>query len=401
MKVFPHGIGEGDKPTRYLVRPDYPGRKDDPPEVLRGDVGMTRALIDSVDRRWKFTSGVLSWHPDDKVSPEKEEEIMDAFERVAFAGLEPDQRNILWVRHIHAGHHELHFVIPRLELSSGKAFNACPPGWQKDFDVFRDLFNWREQWARPDDPARERESPPKKADLFKARLERWGKEVKESEYDKAREAVHAYLKEKIVQGLVSDRAGILAALKEAGLSINRAGKDYISVKDPESGKKLRFKGSIYREGWTPMTVESEENEEEERGKTRKIIARLEQDLERVLEKRGNYNRKRYPPKWPDIEQQLRLVLPEKQEALNHDRIGKDAQSVFDPVGAELQRPTGDLRPKAENPGRQPDAAPDGITEFETLVQRCQRSVRELANRVAEIEKRRVEQDAPAPRMRMR
>jgi hypothetical protein len=34
-------------------------------------------------------------------------------------------------------------------------------------------------------------------------------------------------------------------------------------------------------------------------------------------------------------------------------------------------------------------------------QRCQRSVRELADRVAEIEKRRVEQQTPAPRMRMR
>jgi hypothetical protein len=402
MKVFPHGLGEGDKPTRYLVRPDYPGREENPPEVLRGDVGMTCALIDSIDRRWKFTSGVLSWHPDDKVSPEKEEEVMDAFERVAFAGLEPDQRNILWVRHSHSGHHELHFVIPRLELSSGKDFNACPPGWQKDFGVFRDLFNHQEQWARPDDPARARENPPKKADLFKARLERWGKEVKESEYDKAREAIHAYLKEKIVQGLVSDRAGILAALKEAGLSINRAGKDYISVKDPESGKKLRFKGTIYREGWTPRSAEPEENEEEGREKTRKIIARLEQDLVRVWEKRGNYNSKRYPAKWPDIEQQLRLVLPEKQETLNHDGIGKDAQSVFDPVGAELQRPAGDLRPEAENPGGQPDASPDGIADLETLVQRCQRSVRELADRVAEIEKRRVEREvAPAPRIRMR
>ncbi|MDR2819173.1 MAG: relaxase/mobilization nuclease domain-containing protein [Desulfovibrio sp.] len=402
MKVFPHGLGEGDKPTRYLVRMDYPGREEKPPEVLRGDPGITRALIDSIDRRWKFTSGVLAWHPDDKVSPEKEEEVMDAFERVAFAGLEPDQRNILWVRHNHAGHHELHFVIPRLELSSGKAFNACPPGWQKDFDVFRDLFNWREQWARPDDPARERENPPKKADLFKARLERWGKEVKESGYDKAREAIHAYLKEKIVQGLVSDRAGILAALKEAGLSINRAGKDYISVKDPESGKKLRFKGSIYRENWTPRTAEPEENEEEGREKTRKIIARLEQELERVLEKRGNYNRKRYSLKWADIEQQFRLVLPEKQEALNHDRNGTDAQPVFDPIGTERERPAGGLRPEAENSGGQPDASPDGIAGLEALVHRCQRSVRELANRVDEIEKRRVEREtAPAPRMRMR
>ncbi len=160
MTVFPHGTGDGNKPTRYLVRPDYPGRKDAPPEVLRGDVGMTRSLIDSITRKWKYTAGALSWHPDDKVSPEKEEEVMDAFERVAFAGLEPDQRNILWVRHVHAGHHELHFVIPRMELSSGKAFNACPPGWEEDFAPFRDLCNHREQWARPDDPAREREELP-------------------------------------------------------------------------------------------------------------------------------------------------------------------------------------------------------------------------------------------------
>lgn len=402
MKVFPHGTGEGGKPTRYLVRPDYPGRDTRPPQVLRGDIGMTRALIDSIHRKWKYTAGVLSWHPDDKVSPEKEEEVMDAFEQVAFAGLEPDQRNILWVRHIHAGHHELHFVIPRLELSSGNDFNACPPGWQKDFDVFRDLFNHREQWARPDDPARERKELPKKADLFKARMERWGKEVKESEYDKAREAIHVYLKEKISQGVVADRASILAALKEAGLIINRAGKDYISVKDPESGKKLRFKGVIYRENWTLRIAEPEESAEEKQEKTRKTIAHLEQDLGRVLEKREICNRKRYPPKWIRVEQQSRLILPEKQEVVNHDRNGTDAQSVFDPIGAELRRPAGDVRPADENAGRHPGASSGGFADIEALIQRCQRCVRELADHIAEIEKRRIDQEAaPTPRMRLR
>ena len=79
MKIFPHGTGEGDKPSRYLVRPDYPGRDTAPPQVLRGDPAMTRALVDSIERRWKFTSGALSWHPDDTVSEEQEEEVMDAF----------------------------------------------------------------------------------------------------------------------------------------------------------------------------------------------------------------------------------------------------------------------------------------------------------------------------------
>ena len=43
MKVFPHGTGAGDKPIRYLVRPDYPGRDTAPPQVLRGNPAMTRA----------------------------------------------------------------------------------------------------------------------------------------------------------------------------------------------------------------------------------------------------------------------------------------------------------------------------------------------------------------------
>ena len=34
MKVFPHGTGEGDKPSRYLVRPDYPGRDTAPPQEI-------------------------------------------------------------------------------------------------------------------------------------------------------------------------------------------------------------------------------------------------------------------------------------------------------------------------------------------------------------------------------
>ena len=170
MKVFPHGKGGGHAPTHYLVRMDYPGRKECPPTVLRGNVALTRKLIDSLDTTWKFTAGVLSWHPDDIVTPDQERKVMDSFEAVAFAGLEEDQRNILWVRHGHAGHPELHFVIPRVELGSGKAFNPCPPGWQKAFDIFRDLLNVTEGWASPDDPARARIHTPDHADLHKARL---------------------------------------------------------------------------------------------------------------------------------------------------------------------------------------------------------------------------------------
>lgn len=300
MKVFPHGQGGGDGPTHYLVRLDYPGRDELPPEVLRGDVDTTRALIDSLDTKWKFTAGVLSWHPDDKVTAEQERRVMDNFEQVAFAGLEPDQHNILWVKHSHASHHELHFVIPRVELSSGKAFNPCPPGWQKHFDVFRDLHNHREGWARPDDPARARLHTPEHADLHKARLLRWGKTPGKDECGEAKQAIHEYLRQSIEQGTATNRTDILTALQEAGLEINRVGKDYITVKDPESGEKLRLKGGIYAEQWK-LELPGRTHESQSRAGATGIgsfdpatVQRLAAELERVVEKRAQYNRGRYP-----------------------------------------------------------------------------------------------------------
>ena len=407
MKVFPHGTGEGDKPSRYLVRPDYPGRDTAPPQVLRGDPAMTRTLIDSIERRWKFTSGVLSWHPDEKVREEQEEEVMNAFERVAFAGLEADQRNILWVRHTHAGHHELHFLIPRLELSSGKDFNACPPGWQKDFDVFRDLFNWREGWARPDDPARARDELPKKADLFKARMARWGKEIRESDRDRAKEAIHAFLKEKVTQGLVRNREDVLNALKEQGLRINREGWDYISVIAPNSGMKMRFKGGFYASAWTPKVAPpkadlEEEPEEKKRETARRMVARLQQDFERVIEKRAACNTKRYPAKWTQLPDEEALLLPQLQEDTLHDRNRTDADAEPETDGGELQRPDDGLRHEDGRTGGQANADSDGTSHLEAIVQRCQRSVRQLADLVGDLEKRRIARERQnRPRRRMR
>ena len=239
--------GETAAPPRAIWYGRTPGRDTHSPEVLRGDVERMRALIDSLDTIWRFTAGVLSWQPDDTVTPEQERRVMDDFEAVAFAGLEEDQRAILWVRHSHAGHHELHFVIPRLELSSGWAFNPCPPGWQKDFDVFRNLHNVREGWARPDDPQRARLCTPDHADLHAVRLLRWGRKPGRNQREENRQAVHDYVLTLLEQGKIRTREDIIQALEEAGLKIGHMGKNYLTVHDQESGDKLRLKGGIYAE----------------------------------------------------------------------------------------------------------------------------------------------------------
>ena len=343
MKVFPHGQGGGDGPTHYLVRPDYPGRDELPPEVLRGDVETTRDLIDSLDTKWKFTAGVLSWHPDDAVTPEQEQRVMDDFEEMAFAGMEPDQRNILWVRHSHAGHHELHFVIPRVELSSGKAFNPCPPGWQKHFDVFRDLHNHREGWARPDDPARARIHTPEHADLHNARLLRWGKTPSKDDRAAAKEAIHQYMQATIEQGLVRNREDVLQALAGAGLEINRAGKDYITVKDPESGEKLRLKGGIYAEHWKLELADREIEGQNRTGAPGDgspdpaTVRHLESEFARIVESRAGYNRGRYPAPVRQLGAERDFTLPDSERRLWLEMSASPGLDPVHPDGRGLER----------------------------------------------------------------
>ena len=307
IKVFPHGKGGGQGPVNYVTSDHYQGRDELPPTVLRGDPEITKNLIDDVGKQgrvWKFSAGVLSWHPDDEVSPRQEQDVMDAFEQVAFAGLETDAYNILWVRHEHANHHELHFVIPRMELNTGKAFNALPPGWQKEFDVLRDLFNEREQWARPDDPARARTRQPGNTGLINARRKRVGL----SEREDPREAVHAYVEERIAQGLIQNRVDVQQSLQEIGLEINRSGKNYITFILPENGKKYRLKGGVYDESWSIEQTAAIQNGagQERTGTAITIRIRdLEQELERIITKRSAYNRTRYATEKPRDHVQMR------------------------------------------------------------------------------------------------
>ena len=393
MKVFPHGTGDGDRPVRYLIREDVPSRKEHPPEVLRGDPKLTAALINSIERRWKFTSGVLAWHPDDDVNEAQERDVMDAFERVAFAGLEADQRHILWVRHRHAGHHELHFLIPRMELSSGKDFNACPPGWQKDFSVFRDLFNWREGWARPDDPVRARDFLPDKADLLHAQAARWNRDIKSSDREETKAAITELLKGRLTQGDIKSREDVLRTLREEGLPISRTSKDFISVVVPESGLRVRLKGGIFAETWKPKEESLEEEARPNKQEIQKRITSLEEELERVLEKRKRINRKRYPSLWPE------------QTNILEDRIINERNRTPAYQGAEKEG----RGESAARQGRCQPSAPAGgsnatpeIRSGRTaeLLRRCWEAVRELAELIAQAERRKCEREEDSFRMRM-
>jgi len=292
IKFASGGRGGGAEIAAYLTAADREGRGHAPPEVVRGDMDRTRELIDSIERKWSYTHGVLSFALEDTPSKEQQEEAMDVFERLAFAGMDPEQYDITWVRHQHTegGRVELHFVTPRMELSTGKALNVAPPGWERSYAPLRDTLNWSQGWARPDDADRATElhrAPERADDGFRLR--------------EGREGIHAYLTALVAAERVTDRGSMVLALQEAGLQVPRQGKDYLTVHDPDSGEKFRMKGRIYEKEWTydreldrAVATAAVQPDGRDRGIDLGRADAAREQLEATIRSRAAHHAERYP-----------------------------------------------------------------------------------------------------------
>lgn len=292
IKFTSGGRGGGAEIAAYLTAADREGRGHAPPEVVRGDMDRTRELIDSIERKWSYTHGVLSFALEDTPSKEQQEEAMDVFERLAFAGMDPEQYDITWVRHQHTegGRVELHFVTPRMELSTGKALNVAPPGWERSYAPLRDTLNWSQGWARPDDADRATElhrAPERADDGFRLR--------------EGREGIHAYLTALVAAERVTDRGSMVLALQEAGLQVPRQGKDYLTVHDPDSGEKFRMKGRIYEKEWTydreldrAVATAAVQPDGRDRGIDLGRADAAREQLEATIRSRAAHHAERYP-----------------------------------------------------------------------------------------------------------
>ena len=324
IKFFRNGQGGGSGPVDYLIEREVVAydqnrntvrdehgdvmlfAREPLPEVMRGDAERMRALIDACPHQWTYRAGVLAFTGEDAPSPYQQRHVMDAFEDLAFAGLEADQRDMLWVRHTHEGRVELHFVTPRMELVSGRSLNIAPPGYQKHYDALRDVLNKEHGWSDPLAPERARET----VSLIES--------IRRGE---ARELIQDWINERIVTGEIHNRQTMTVALEAAGFDLPRAGKNYITVRDPETDERWRLKGELFREDWTRENTLERALERQAREPSRTgsrldavPIEELRDRLQRSLEARAGYNRDRYP--------QLHGREPEALERSHGDDRGR-------------------------------------------------------------------------------
>ncbi|WP_415407280.1 relaxase/mobilization nuclease domain-containing protein [Sulfurovum sp. CS9] len=231
VKFFKYGSGNGKSAFAYLLNHRV---HEGTSRVLRGKADYTLSLIQSLNTKKKYKSGCLSFEEKD-ISAKHKEEIMDLFEETIFPGIAKENRNIVWIEHTDKNRLELNFVIPRVEISSYKAFNPYFHRVdQRRFSLFRDYINSRYQFSNPMDP--------KKAQTLQ--LDDMVKYSKNEHIKK----LDAYLLSLIERNALKNRDELIYELKSIGYEITRIGKEYISIKTKDT-KAIRLKGKYYKEKW--------------------------------------------------------------------------------------------------------------------------------------------------------
>lgn len=352
IKFLAHGQGSARGAVNYLLgERDHNGEERAEVTVLSGDPHLVAEVADASAHQWRYTSGVIAWSPEDNPTPEQINQVVQDFERTAFAGLDPDQYATCAVLHREQdGTAHIHTLTARVELSTGKALNIAPPGHEKTFDPLRDYWNHSQGWARPDDPERFRHVQP-------------GHEPHRSHPDrhpKTRAEITAHIEALAADGLVTNAKEVRQELADIG-EITRASKDYVSVRPHGEDKAIRLRGELYRDNWTiDQTLEREARRAQSAAAGRDgqrdpdAAERARKRLEAATGRREAYHRERYQRPEPQLEQAAELS---RGWATGADRTDREAPSHGSGTGRALEpggRTTELDAPGSDHGGRDAD-----------------------------------------------
>jgi hypothetical protein len=313
-----YGAGGSGPALDYLTGYLVGGQARDPkPEVVRGDPALVAQIIDSLPFERRYSSGVLSFAPEDRVTPEIQEDIINRFEKTVFAGIPPDRRSIVWIKHGDKGRHELHFVVPRVDLGTGKSLNIAPPtpASRQLLDTLRESINRRYGFRDPGDPGcAQSVSLPNHIAKLAAQARRLGQSARPD----IRQTLTERLEEQARAGSILSRADVNRWLKEQGFGITREGVNYVTITRPDTGERVRLKGNIFRQHFSPQELVTAPAPQDP---TR--LFRLDRQLERLAEKRAAFHRARYGTKETDLTKE------------SHDRTGEPITHRRPTLGAVL------------------------------------------------------------------
>ena len=326
VDFFRHGSGLSKGCLDYLLGED---REREHALVLSGDVELTAQLIDSSPFAKKYTSGCLSFYEHD-LSDQDKQKIMQNFEECLFPGLDKDQYQILWVQHQDKVNQdtgqtrlELNFVIPNVELSTGKRLQPFYAPVDLDrVDLFKQITNTEHSLYDPDDPEH------RQLFLNKKNLPKDIKDFKEQ--------LHQRVYRAVANGEVADRQELVQWLESNQINVTRQVKNSISIENPYEGAKrpIRLEGEIYEQGFRATgeyRQEVQQRIEEYRGTTSERYRANVTDYQRQLEHKSQYHSDRYPTVGRENSPEHSKQRPNGREAV--EPVSKLAAIEIEPFNA--------------------------------------------------------------------
>ena len=326
IKFLDHGKGSAAHASAYVLDQfDHRGNLRAGVHVLRGDATTFNSICNASPHLWKYTSGVVAWSKDDDPTDEQILEVLNDFEKHAFAGLDQSQYHLFAVLHTDDdGSKHIHVLVPRLDLQSGKSLNIAPPGHEKHFDALRDYFNTKYQWSRPDDPLlRNFTQEPNHIAKLNKQAE---KIIAQHDLEKLKKSqFRRFINEHIHRLLgieIENRADIVRALKQLnGVQSVKAGKNYLTV-TLNNNDKHRLKGAFYDEKFELGAYAERLREAESNKPTDRELAAALTDADQLREtyraKRAAYHEQYHPFKRDREYDKIHRI----QSKLDFDRGGE-------------------------------------------------------------------------------
>ena len=326
VDFFRHGSGLSKGCLDYLLGED---REREYAQVLSGDVELTAQLIDSSPFAKKYTSGCLSFYEHD-LSDQDKQKIIQNFEQCLFPGLDKDQYQILWVQHQDKVNQdtgqtrlELNFVIPNVELSTGKRLQPFYAPVDLDrVDLFKQITNTEHSLYDPDDPEH------RQLFLNKKNLPKDIKDFKEQ--------LHQRVYRAVANGEVADRQELVQWLESNQINVTRQVKNSISIENPYEGAKrpIRLEGEIYEQSFRATgeyRQEVQQRIEEYRGTTSERYRANVTDYQRQLEHKSQYHSDRYSTVGRENSPEHSKQRPNGREAV--EPVSKLAAIEIEPFNA--------------------------------------------------------------------
>lgn len=293
-------------------------KPDDTAQILQGDPRLSQNIADSLDFNNTYTAGCLSFEESDLPESYKRE-IMARFEKAMFAGLEPEQYNIAWVQHTDKGRLELNFVIPNVELTSGKRLQPYYDRADRPLaENFKQVINHEYRLSDPNDPIKQNSLIDRK-DL-------------PTDKKQALQAITDGLTALANAGQINDRKDVINALERAGFEIARITPKNLSIKT--DGQNLRLKGAFYEQDFrfsNDLSADITERAREYRRNSAERYQTARAKLDTAVTARQQEFSRKYPNRAGEIDKKYRenvsLADPNRLDDISLDSYNRRRSDV--------------------------------------------------------------------------